>query len=127
MAKQKFTGEYEINASASLLFSYLTIPKSMSLWFADSVTQEKDVYNFKWEGEDHKAKIVAQKQNQYVRYEFISDNDASEPSYIEFTIEENELTQTSFIRITDCSDDSEEDMRELWNYQIESLREAVGA
>ena len=37
MAKQKFVGEFEINASKAMLFPYLSTASGLSQWFADDV------------------------------------------------------------------------------------------
>ena len=131
MSRKKLMYEFEINTPASLLYSYLTVPKSMKQWFADEVIEEKDgTTNFKWEGEDHIAKIAQQKVNQFVRYEFISskEEDKNDPPFIEFKIEVNELTQTSFIKITDYyMEESEQDAAELWKNLITDLKDVIGA
>jgi uncharacterized protein YndB with AHSA1/START domain len=131
MSKNKLTFEFEVNAPASLLFSYLTVPKSLKQWFAEDVIEDKDgTINFKWDGEDHIARIAQQKQNQYIRYEFLTpETNPTEPaSYIEFRIETNELTQTSFIKITDFyMEESEQDTTVLWKNLITDLKEVLGA
>jgi uncharacterized protein YndB with AHSA1/START domain len=131
MSRKKLMYEFEINTPASLLYSYLTVPKSMKQWFADEVIEEKDgTINFKWEGEDHIAKIAQQKVNQSIRYEFISskEEDKNDPPFIEFKIEVNELTQTSFLKITDYyMEESEQDAAELWKNLITDLKDVIGA
>ena len=37
MSKQKFVGEYPINASRKMLFPYMSTASGLSLWFADDV------------------------------------------------------------------------------------------
>ena len=37
MAKQKFVGEYPINASRKMLFPYLSTATGLCQWFADDV------------------------------------------------------------------------------------------
>ena len=131
MSRNKLTFEFEINAPASLLYSYLTIPKSLKQWFADEVKELKDgTLNFIWEGEDHIARMGLSKMNQLVRYDFISakDEDKKDPPYIEFKIDVNELTQTSFIKITDYyMEESEQDAAELWKNLISDLKDVIGA
>jgi hypothetical protein len=51
----------------------------------------------------------------------------TDPSYIEFKVDMNDLTQSSFLKITDYSDiENEQDLRELWTYLVSNLREIVG-
>ena len=131
MSRNKLMYEFEINASASLLYSYFTVPQSMKQWFADEVIEDKTgSLNFKWEGEDHIAKISLHKVNQFVRYEFytVKDFDKNDPPFIEFKIEVNELTQTSFVKIIDCyMEESEQDAAELWKNLITDLKDVIGA
>jgi uncharacterized protein YndB with AHSA1/START domain len=131
MSRNKLTFEFEINAPASLLYSYLTIPKSLKQWFADEVKEIKDgTLNFIWEGEDHIAKMGLSKVNQFVRYDFITnkEEDKKDPPFIEFKIEVNDLTQTSFIKITDYyMEESEQDTAALWKNLISDLKDVIGA
>jgi len=131
MSRKLLTYEFEINAPASLLYSYFTVAKSMEQWFADKVKEDKEgKINFIWDGEDHIAKLVTQKVNQYVRYNFITnkEEDKKDPPYIEFKIEVNELTQTSFVKISDSyMEESEQDAAELWNNLVEDLKDVIGA
>lgn len=130
MSKVKYNFEFEINAPAALLYSYLTIPKSIGLWFADKVTESNGIFNFVWDNDDHQAKIAGQKNNQWVKFQFLPKpgEDASDPAFTEFRIETNELTQTCFLKITDYS--AEEDPQianELWKNIIFNLKESLGA
>jgi hypothetical protein len=73
--------------------------------------------------------MTAQRLNRYVKFEFVTDDKlpADDPSYIEFKLDMNELTQSSFLKITDYSDTEDaEDLRELWTYMVSNLREIVG-
>ena len=123
--------EFEVNAPASLLYSYLTVPKSLKQWFADEVIEDKEgIINFRWENEDHIAKMAQYKTNQFVKYIFLSgkEKDINDPPFIEFKIEVNELTQTSFVKITDYyMEESEEDATELWKNLISDLKATIGA
>jgi len=131
MSRLKLLYEYEINAPASLLYSYFTVAKSLKQWFADEVLEDKEGnINFIWDGQDHVARVTAQKQNQFVRYTFRSDKeeDKKDMPYVEFKIDVNELTQTSFISITDYyMEESEQDSAELWKNLIEDLKGVLGA
>ena len=131
MSRNKLLFEFEINAPASLLYSYFTVPQSMKQWFADEVIEDKTgSLNFKWDREDHIAKVSMHKVNQFVRYEFytVKDFDKTDPPFIEFKIEVNELTQTSFVKITDCyMEESDQDAAELWKNLITDLKDVIGA
>jgi hypothetical protein len=93
-----------------------------------NLDQQKN-FIFIWDNQKSPAKKTVQKLNQHVKYEFIS-NDPGEngdPSYIEFKLEESDLTQTSFLKIIDYSEmENEEDMQELYNSLVHNLKEIVG-
>jgi len=126
MAKDKFIGEYGINASKKMLYPYISTASGLSQWFADDVNIDEDkVYTFIWDGDENKAKVVNSRANSHVKFEFIDPED-DDPSYIEFRIEMNELTQETFIRITDYSDIDHEESEELYAGLIHDLKEIVG-
>lgn len=129
MSKQKFVGEFEINASQKMLYPYIFTAGGLAQWFADDVTIDEDkIFNFIWDGEDHKAKMIAHRTNSFVKFEFISNGDEEDdPAFFELRLEKNELTQSVFIRVIDYSEfDDQEELHELWDGLIEGLRETVG-
>ncbi len=131
MGKYKFDIEFEIKASPRVLYPYISTASGLSGWFAEKVninniTKE---FHFVWDNEDHYAKMTAHKVNHHVKFEFIPETkeDEEDPSYIEIHIETNDLTQTTYLRITDYSDiDDEEEVQELWVNQVNTLKETVG-
>ncbi len=130
MSKNKFVIEHEINASKKMLFPYLNTASGLSQWFADDVTVNEDhQYTFKWDSEIQKAKITAHRTNSYVRFEFeeTKNNDDDEPWYIEFRLEENELTQSVFLKVIEYTDAEDMDeQQELWENLFDNLKETVG-
>jgi hypothetical protein len=113
-----------------MLFPYIYTASGLSQWMADDVTVNEDkVFNFKWEGEDHKAKMVAHRMNSFVKFEFVPEDGEhdEDPPYIEIRLEMNELTQMVFIAITDYNDmDDDEELMDLWGSLVDSLKEIVG-
>jgi len=129
MAKSKFVYEYEINASKKMLYPYFSSASGLSQWFADDVTIDEDHnFNFIYEGQDHKAKMASHRTNNYVKFIYDSETgEETDKSYIEFKLEMNEMTQTTFIRITDFSEfDDKEEQAELWESLLHVLKEIVG-
>jgi len=125
MTGTKITLEYEINASKKMLYPYLSSASGLSQWYANDVWIDEDkIFHFIWDEEEHKARMVAHRTNHNVKFEFFDDLIEDEPSFIEMRIEENELTQSVYIRITDFSDmDDEDEVRELWDNLIHDLKE----
>ena len=130
MTRNTFRAEFEIHASKKMLFPYIYTASGLSQWMADDVTVDEDkVFNFIWEGEDHKAKVAAHRVNSFVKFEFLPDSDEEidDPRFIEIRLEMNELTQMVFIAITDYNDiNDDEELQDLWESLIYSLKEIVG-
>lgn len=130
MSKEKFVIEHEINASRKMLFPYLNTASGLSQWFADDVTVDEDhIFTFKWNDEVYKAKIAAHRTNSYVKFEFLdkNNNDEEDPWSIEMRIEENELTQSVYIKVIEYSDmDDLDEQREIWEHLFYNLKETVG-
>ena len=117
--------EFEINTPASLLFSYLTVAKSMKQWFADDVSVRDQVYTFTWDGEQQKAKLLSIKENKHVKFKWLDD----EPHcYFEMEIVQDELTNDVALSITDfATDDTLQDRKLIWDNQIQYLVSVLGA
>ena len=127
MAKNKFQTEFEINASKKMLYPYIYSASGLAQWLADDVNINEDkVYNFIWEEEDHKYRMVSHRTNSFVKFESI-DNEDDDPNYFELRLEMNELTQSVFIRIVDYTDNTDdEELEDLWESIVFNLKEIVG-
>ena len=128
MGGTKTTLEYEINASRRMLYPYISTASGLSQWFADDASIDEDKnFHFVWDGEDHKAKMASHRTNNFVKFEFLNDLIDGEHAYTEIRLEQNELTQTVFLRVIDYSDiEDEEEVHELWDNIIHDLKEIVG-
>lgn len=127
MADDKFIGEYPINASKKMLFPYISTASGLAQWFADDVNINEDkVFTFYWDGDENKAKVVSSRTNSHIRFEFLEPEDPEDPSFVEFKLEMNELTQEVFIRVTDSSEMDHEEAQELYQSLIHDLKEIVG-
>lgn len=129
MGALKFEKEFEFNASRRMLFPYIATAGGLSQWYADDVTIDEDkLFHFVWEGDTHRAKLVAQRTNSYVKFEFIDDLVDNVPAYTEIRLDENELTQSVYLKIFDYSDIGDEvEANELWDHLIQNLKEIVGS
>ncbi|MDH4057573.1 MAG: START-like domain-containing protein [Cyclobacteriaceae bacterium] len=128
--KTLFSEDYEIHASAKMLYPYISTASGLSEWFADDVTiNPEKIYTFVWDNERHKAIVASHRTNHFTRFEFLPENeeDKDDPSYFELRIELNELTQTTFLKVSDYSDiDDLTELKDLWDSLIEDLRKVVG-
>ncbi|UCS92666.1 ATPase [Echinicola marina] len=130
MVKNKFVADYQVNTSKKIIFPYLSTASGLSEWFADDVTIDADKnFNFVYDGLDHYARIAAIRSNHGVKFEFFDPAmpDEEDHSYVEFRLDENELTQTLFLKVIDYSDsydDSEQE--EIWEGLVSTLKEIIG-
>lgn len=131
MAKQKFVGEYPINASRKMLFPYLSTATGLCQWFADDVNINNidKTLIFIVDGEERVAVIDSINKNRYVKFRFLMDGEKSkENDTLEFRLEVNDLTQEVFVRVEEYteSDDLEESYQ-IWDNLLAQLKEIIGA
>ena len=126
MTKNKFIGEYDFRASKKMLYPYISSASGLAQWFADDVNINEDkVFTIIWDGDENKARMVSNRVNHHVKFEFLDDDD-DDPNYLEMKLEVNELTQELFLRVTDYSDIDAEEAQELWDSLVHDLKEIVG-
>jgi uncharacterized protein YndB with AHSA1/START domain len=131
MARKKlFTADYEIHASIKMLYPYIESASGLSEWFADDVKiSPEKVFTFEWDNEQHKAIMDAHRINHFTKFEFIPDlpEDKKDRSFFELRLEMDELTQTTFLKVTDYSDFEDlEELQDLWDGLVENLKGVVG-
>ncbi len=125
MARQKYTFDYVIRSSPTILFPFLSTPSGLSQWFAEEVDQHQDKFVFVWEGYGENAMLLEQEDEEYIRFQMES---GDKDEYLEFKIEKSEITDDTILVITDFGDIGEyEDLKRLWTSQIDTLLSRLGA
>ena len=133
MEKHLFTTEFEIRSSHKVLYPYMSTAAGLEQWFAEKVTILPDGrFNFQWDGESHPAERTSHRLNKSVRFEFIEDgksnDESNERNYVEMKLEVSDLTQSTYLRVVDYSQNMDEDeLSALWGGLIDSLKEIVGS
>ncbi len=130
MEKFKFVTEYELRASPKMLFPYISTASGLSQWFASRVnTMPDQQLDFYWDNESHPARQTALRQNKGVRYEFLgTGTDGHDNNYVDFRVDLSELTQATYLRITDYSPNQDsEELQDLWDGLLDKLKEIVGS
>lgn len=136
MSKFEYNAEYEIRAAVKMIYPYISTPQGLEEWFADRVEVLNDKFlNIHWDNEQHIAKIVSQRNNSMIRYQFVESMEEAkirsrkkDSNFLEFKLNYSELTDTTYLVITDYSEmNDEEVLQELWDGLIETLREKLGA
>jgi len=130
MLENQFIADYQLNASKKIVYSYLSTASGLQEWFADEVriNEDKDfILNF--DQEDHYAKLTVLKANLHIRLDFFDPKQTHEQveSYIEFKLDETELTQSLFLKVIDHSNFYDlEELEVIWDGLISNLKEIIG-
>ncbi len=123
--KEKFELEFIIKTSPSILFNRLSTPSGLSEWFSDDVNVKGDKFIFIWDGAEQVAELLSKKENQQIKFHWEEEDD---DSYFEFFVNVDDLTGDTALVITDFAEsDEKEDAIELWNQQIDQLKQALGS
>ena len=110
--RKKIELEYIFSSSVKVLFSRLSTAAGLSEWFADDVIQKDGKFIFIWNGTEHPAILVDQKNNVFIRFRW----------------EDSENPEEYFQFITDFTDTEDEaDTIGLWNKQMDILHRNLGA
>ncbi|MBU1627210.1 SRPBCC domain-containing protein [bacterium] len=125
MARVKYTIEYPMKTSTKVLFNRLSTAGGLSEWFADDVYVSGNHFTFVWDGAEQVAEIVTKKDQKFVKYKWLDEDDEE---YFEFKINVDELTGDVALIITDFTDEDElDDDRDLWDSQIARLKHILGS
>lgn len=125
--RTKIELEYSLRSSPQILFQYLSNPSGLQSWFADQVDISGGVrYRFSWEdGTEYFAKIIKNIPNKYVRFQI---EEAAENEFLEFRIEQDEITGDVELLITEFVETTEVDMAaSIWDVAVENLCSIIGA
>jgi uncharacterized protein YndB with AHSA1/START domain len=125
--KMKLELEYSVRSSPHILFQYISNPSGLQSWFADHVEiLGAGDYRFSWEdGTENVAKMVKNVTNKYTRFEFDGGNDGE---YLEFRIEQDEITGDVELIIVEFVIETEAQMAaSIWDSAVEDLCAIIGA
>ena len=127
MSLIKYSIEYPIKTSISILYKRLTTPSGLAEWFADNVNIKNDVLTFYWDGSEEDAIVLKKKKHEFIRYQWL-DDEGEEERYFEFHIQVHNMTKDISLIVTDFAEDEQEkeDGMQLWDKQIDNLKNAIG-
>lgn len=125
MNKEKFSIEYPMKGSATMLWKYIGTAAGLSPWFADRVEAVGKSLIFHWgKTEQRTAHLITQRNGVYVKLRWY---DEDQHTFFEMRIAYNELTREHTLVITDFAEKGEiDDQKDLWDSQIEALRRLSG-
>ena len=127
MGKEKIRMEYMLKAgSAGIVWSIISTPSGLETWFADKVTIQNKIYTFHWgKYEKREAELTHIRVNNYIRFHWLDDEEKR--SYFELRINYNELTEDMMLEVTDWAEpDEADDLRDLWDSEIEKMKRVSG-
>lgn len=124
--KIKYEMEFPIQASSSLLYQYISTPSGMQEWYADNVNSRGKFFTFIWEGSEEEAKLISKKKSDYIRFQWMEDEDTD--YYFEMRIQVDEITKDVSIMVTDFAEEDEiEEGKMLWENMISELKHILGS
>ena len=127
MERQKVHLEYPLNAtSKSILWSAISTPSGLEGWFADWVENKEEEFIFYWgKSENRSAELLSQRPFSYIRFRWLDSE--FEQEYVELKMNYSELTNDYVLEIIDFTFAGEEDdLQELWDSQVDTLRRTCG-
>ena len=123
--KIKYELEFPIQASPNMLYQYISSASSLSEWYADNVNSRGKIFSFFWDGVEEQAELVSSKNNQFVKFKWLEEDDNY---YFEIKIVVDELTKDVSLMVTDFSEENEvEESKMLWESQIADLKQVLGS
>ena len=123
--KIKYELEFPIQASPNMLYQYISSASSLSEWYADNVNSRGKIFSFFWDGVEEQAELVSSKNNQFVKFKWLEEDDNY---YFEIKIVVDELTKDVSLIVTDFSEEDEvEESKMLWESQIADLKQVLGS
>ena len=126
--KEKYEMEFVIQASPSLIYTYISTPSGLSEWFADNVNSRGELFTFIWDGSEEQAKLLSKKSGERVKFRWLADDEDGASYYFEIRIQVDEITKDVSLMITDFAEDDEIDEgKMLWTNQISSLKQVLGS
>lgn len=127
MKKTKARMEYMLKGgSSSIVWSIISTPSGLETWFADKVTSSDKIFTFRWgKTESRQAEVVGIRTNSYIRFHWMDDEERK--SYFELKVNYNELTEDLMLEVIDFAyPDEIEDVKDLWESDIEKLKRVSG-
>jgi len=123
--KIKYELEFPIQASPNMLYQYISTASSLSEWFADNVNSRGKIFSFFWDGVEEKAELISYKNNKYVRFRWLENDDET---FFEINIVVDELTKDVSLVVFDFAEEDEvEEGKMLWESQISDLKQVIGS
>ncbi|MGB1992874.1 MAG: START-like domain-containing protein, partial [Flavobacteriaceae bacterium] len=85
-------------------------------------------YQFFWDDSSEEAMLIKNKQNDFVRFQWLTDEDDYDKYYFEMRIQVDEITKDVSLIVSDFADQDElEESKMFWDNQISNLKQVLGS
>ena len=126
--KEKFELEYVLKTAPKVLEKLISTPDGLSEWFADDVMVKDDIYTFHWDGSDEQARLLAKKNGDALKWQWLYDEEDELDTFFEMKYTIDPMTKAVILTITDFAEPTEKDeVVRLWESQVGNLRRVIGA
>jgi len=131
MGKERIDIEYPLTAKKpNIVWEQISSAHGLERWIADYVKEEDGVFTFTWGERWTQQDIRRANLIEYVKFDHIRlkwDEDEDEDAYWEMSISKSDLTGHLNLHITDFAwADEVDDLRSLWDGNLERLHRASG-
>jgi len=131
MRKQRLDLEYPLSTkSPNIVWEQISTVHGMRRWLADRVEENNDIISLTWGdlwAEHHtlEARVVERKKNNHIKLRWVEEEDPE--AYWEMRIGRSELTGEVCLCVVDYAPAEDiEDLRGLWDGNMERLHQASG-
>lgn len=125
-ALEKFTLDFHIETTPRLLYTLIATPEGLTRWFAHTIQLGEGVFQFNWEGNVQRARLVQAKDNEYVIFQWLEDY--HKDYFLEMRIDTEPEMEGVTMVITDFAETSEVDLsKRLWSIQVGQLQRLFNA
>ncbi|MFA7444881.1 MAG: START-like domain-containing protein [Flavobacteriaceae bacterium] len=126
--KIKFELEFPMNVSTQLLYQYISTSSGLAEWFAENVISRGEIFTFVWNDDQEKARIIAKKSSDKVKFRWVDEDNQDLEYYFEFRIQEDEITKDVSLVVVDFAPEDEiEEAKQLWESQVSELKLVLGS
>jgi len=123
--RKKYTVEFIVRATPTMLYSMINSPDGLSQWFSEVKALEDQIFLFNWEDSSEKARMERSQANKVVKFKWL---ERDKPEYLTLEISKDELTDEVALIITDFDDEDEiEAAKQVWEANVEQLKGQLGA
>ena len=119
--------EYALNAtSKTILWNAISTPNGLEGWFADQVESNGKHVTFHWgKSECRQAEVTAIRAYSHIRFHW--KDDGISYNMFEIKMSYSELTNDFVLEVIDyCAPDDEDDLIDIWDKSIKTLRQTCG-